>query len=357
MDKIINNFKVNRLIYVLNFGILFLSLRLAIPAYTNSSFLTQFAKEKYVGFIYVLVALLTLASFFVLPSLIKKYGNNKVMLSLIAANIISLIGLYFSNDPAVAVMLFVISQTGGVLLSFTLDIALEKVSSDASTGQTRGLFLTTSNIGWLIAPLITMGVLSGNNYRPIYLLAAAILIPMFYLIWTNRKNFGFVSIPQPDFVLAAQKILKSKSLRNVFAANFLLQLFYTWMTIYSPILLHNYIGFSWNQILTITLIILVPFVLIQYPLGRLADKYWGEKELMVSGFVLMAISTALLSFINAPIFILWAWVLFLTRVGAAVVEVMTEVHFFKQTNEFDTDIISMFRTISPFALIIGPALA
>jgi MFS family permease len=357
MDKIINNFKINRLIYVLNFAVFFLALRLAMPAYTNSSFLTEFAKEKYVGLIFMVSAFVTLGSLFVLPNQIKRYGNNKITLFLICVNILSLFGIFLSRDPAISVMMFIVSQSAGTLLSYTLDISLEKVSSDSSTGETRGVFLTTINTGWLIAPLVTMYILAGSSYRTIYLIGALILLPMLFLVWKNRKNFGFISVPTPDFLMAIKKIAANKSLRNVFAANFLLQIFYTWMTIYSPILLHNYIGFSWTSILSITAILLLPFVFIQYPLGRLADKYWGEKELMVSGFVLMAISTGLLSFLHAPIFVLWAWVLLLTRIGAATVEVMTEVHFFKQTNEFDTDIISLFRAINPLALIAGPALA
>ena len=50
-------------------------------------------------------------------------------------------------------------------------------------------------------------------------------------------------------------------------------------------------------------------------------------------------------------------VLFLTRIGAATIEVMTESYFFKIVNEEHADAIAFFRNTGPVAFVIAPALA
>jgi MFS family permease len=97
---------------------------------------------------------------------------------------------------------------------------------------------------------------------------------------------------------------------------------------------------------------LLPFVFIQYPLGRYADKV-GERSFLLVGLVILGASTFLLAFIEPNIWT-WAIVLFMTRVGAAVTEVMTEVYFFKKVNDAESNYISIFRDMSPLAYIIAP---
>jgi MFS family permease len=92
-------------------------------------------------------------------------------------------------------------------------------------------------------------------------------------------------------------------------------------------------------------------------LGYLADKKWGEKEILSVGFILMAITTGIISFINGGSLILWAVILFLTRIGAGMVEVMCSAYFFKQVDSFNVNIISFFRMSGPLAFIFGSLFA
>jgi predicted MFS family arabinose efflux permease len=49
-------------------------------------------------------------------------------------------------------------------------------------------------------------------------------------------------------------------------------------------------------------------------------------------------------------------VLFLTRVGASLVEVCNDSYFFKHVTDQDTTTISVYRNMMPVAYIIGPML-
>jgi MFS family permease len=128
------------------------------------------------------------------------------------------------------------------------------------------------------------------------------------------------------------------------------------MIIYTPIYLHTYIGFAWDKIGIIFSIMLLPFVILDFPLGKLSDKI-GEKKMLLFGFVIICLSTLVIPFINTPTLWLWAFVLLLTRIGAATIETMSESYFFKYISEENIDLISFFRNTGPLSFIIGPALA
>jgi MFS family permease len=51
---------------------------------------------------------------------------------------------------------------------------------------------------------------------------------------------------------------------------------------------------------------------------------------------------------------LLALILFITRLGASCVEVMTETYFFKKVSPSETGIISIFRNTYPISYIIAP---
>jgi len=83
----------------------------------------------------------------------------------------------------------------------------------------------------------------------------------------------------------------------------------------------------------------------------------GEKEMLIFGFLFMIISTLAFPFIKIPILIMFALILFATRIGAATVEVMSESYFFKKVTKEDADEIAFFRNTLPVSFIIAPAFA
>ena len=62
------------------------------------------------------------------------------------------------------------------------------------------------------------------------------------------------------------------------------RLTYAWMVIYTPLHMLD-LGFTWEEIGQIFTIMLIPFVLVEYPAGWLADKYIGETEMMSADLI------------------------------------------------------------------------
>jgi MFS family permease len=128
------------------------------------------------------------------------------------------------------------------------------------------------------------------------------------------------------------------------------------MIIYTPIYLHEYLNFHWGEIGIIFTIMLLPFVILSFPLGKLSDKM-GEKEMLLIGFFISAVATLVIPFVKEPKLLTWALILFITRIGAATIEIMSESYFFKSINEENAEAISFFRNTTPLAYLVAPMLA
>ena len=204
--------------------------------------------------------------------------------SLSLSILFSLIGLVLSSDPVILIIFFIINQLSISLLAFNIDIFLEKYSANKTTGQIRGFYLTSINLAWMLSPLISSFVLVNNEYWKIFLISAIPLIPMIMIIMAKFSKFTDPVYAEPSLFLAGKQVWHNVNLRRIYIINFLLRFFYSWMVIYTPIYLYNYIHLSWGQISLITMFMLIPFVILDYPLGRLADKKLGEKEMLIIAF-------------------------------------------------------------------------
>lgn len=344
-----------RVIYFLAF---LLSLQIAMPAYINSSFIeSRFIFNNLVGILYALSSVITILSFFYLTKILKKIGNTRLTLLLFILNSLCLSFLAFSTNSLIILLSFILFLVLGTLIFFSLDIFLEKQTKNDNTGNIRGKYMTLMDTAWLISPLLTGLILTNGDYWKIYFISFLITVPfLIFLAW------GFFDFRDPiyekiNFSQTFLKLKKNKNIFNIFIVRIYLNLFYSWMVIYIPIYLHKHIGLDWTQIGTIFSIMLLPFILFQIPVGKIADKFIGEKEILNTGITILSFSTILLSIIGVENMWIWAFVLFLTRTGASLIAITSESYFFKQIKAGDADIISFFRMTNPIAYFIGPILA
>ncbi len=346
--------KKNYAIYVL--GFLF-SIQVAFPAYINSTFLNQYASEKFVGILYAVGSIITIFILAVIPYFLRKFKNYRVILTLSIAEVILLIGLAIFKTIFLLAPIFIVILVIINIIYFNLDIFLENNTNDDQTGSIRGSYLTTMNIAWVISPMLAGLLLVNGGYWKIYIISAmfmAIFAGMLIYFFRNFEDTVYDRVP---FWNTFSQVWKNKNIHKIFISNFILKFFYSWMVIYTPIYLHKTIGFNWSEIGVMFTIMLLPFILLEIPIGKLADSKWGEKEFLSIGFIIMALSTGALTFITGSNFILWTSVLFLARVGASMVEIMTETYFFKQINDSDANILGFFRNTRPLAYIIAPIIA
>ena len=347
--------KIKR-IYILSF---LFTLHIALSAYVNSSFLTKIISEKFVGILYTIASLVTLFFLSKSVNILKNFGNRKLTLVFLAFNMLSLVGLITSKNPYIIGASFVAFTTTNTLVLFCIDIFIEHFGDPKKTGRTRGLYLTIINIAWMLCPLIAAFMITQEGgYKAIYILAFLMASFMTIGLVFSVKTFKDKTYTKTPFLETFRYLRTNKHLLAIVSINFLLHFFFAWMVVYTPIYLINHLKFTWDQLGVIFTIMLVPFVILGYPIGVLIDKYhFNKRTILYWGFIITIISTIFISFINSSSLVLWSMVLFATRVGASIIETTGEIYFFSHVNAEDAGMLSVYRDMLPLAYIIAPIVA
>lgn len=331
------------------------TVHLVLPVYSASSFLSLFTSDQNVGLIYMTGAAVTVLGLLFLPIFIRKIGNYATALWLIIIEALLFWGLIHTTDVKLVAAFFILQMAVVSLIGFCLDIFLEVYSDVKNVGAIRGMYMTTMNSAWVVTPLIASLIIGvQDDYRSVYIAGLFMLIPLFYLVLKNFPRFKDPHYRHPSLFQTISHVLKNPNHSRLFIINTILQVFYAWMTVYSPIYLHTVIRLSWAEIGIILTIMLLPFPIIEYPLGKLADKKYGEKEIMILGYALLGLSTIALATITSTSVWIWAIMLFITRVGAAAVEIMVETYFFKTVDAKDPNLLGFFRITRSISYFVAP---
>jgi MFS family permease len=336
---------------------LLLSFHYYFIIYVSSSYLNQYISSRNVGIVFAAGAIVNIAMFISISKYLKRFGNRKVMLFFITLECVLLISLGFLHSISWIVPLFIIHEAINPMLLLSLDIFLSDHSKNESIGAIRGIFMSIIGVSAVTAPIIAGSLLGENNFSNIFFVSAFFVIVLFILVLFNFKKYkdNSYQIIQPLTII--EKFIKSKPIREIFTSNLMLQLFYSWMIIYIPIYLFKYIGFSWSEIGLIISISIIPFVLFEFPLGELADKKIGEKEILLTGFAIMIVGLVCISLFHNQDILVWAFLLTFTRTGASFVEVASETYFFKHINDTNKELVNFWRTANPLGFIMGTVLA
>lgn len=346
---------VRRTVYSLNF---LLTLVTALTTYfTTSLLIERGVLEVHVGLVFALGALANLLFLFLAPKFFSYIGNYKASILLLSVAAVSFALVAFFPNVIVVVCLVILYSSLIYTTFFLLDMVLEgSMPEEGITGTTRSFFITVSEMAWFLGPTIGGFLISFGDFELLYLVAAAISVPAIVIASKKLKTIRHRTYHLPKMATMANILLRDASIRGVFIAQFLLRVFYTTMVVYTPLYLVEHIGISYASFGALLSIAMIAYLIFDIPVGMLADRLWGEKELMALGFVIIAISTAALSFGTGTTILLWGGILFCTRIGAAVLDVTTESYFFKHVDGQDADSVGVFRMLGPFAYLTGPLL-
>jgi MFS family permease len=332
-----------------------------VVAYINSSFLEKFIGTDGVGTVYIATSALTILIFLFISHVLHKIGNFKLTLGLLIVDGLAVLGMAYAESLRVVVPLMAAHLIIVPLIIFNLDVFMEEhIGNDEGlTGTRRGLLLTLLSLVSALAPFISSELIAKANgaFTYPYIVSALALVPILFILLFYFKDFQDPPYTDLKALEAIRGFWVRKDIRAVFIVHFVLQIFFMCMVVFTPLYLIKYVGLSWAQFGMVMFFGQLAYVIMEYPIGIIADKYIGEKEMMALGLMIMAISTTWISFVSVQSVLMWALVMFVTRIGASFVEVTTEVHFFKRTNSSDAQIISFFRVTRPLAYIAGAIIA
>lgn len=324
----------------------------AFFTYLLSSYLVPVIGEERIGLFYLLAFSLIFILLLFFHRFIGKIGRVRTLYFFLGLAILASVLLSRMDQSWLAVTTVLFFLVATILLWVALDVLLEGYSEDAFSGRIRGFNLTVMNLGLLGAPFLSIWVLGHYGFGSIFFILTLgySLVFLFTLLAFRTES---TKEPKKIALLGGiKKMWREKDLFRIYNISLSMEFFYAMMIIYMPLYLLS-LGVSWHNIGLLFTVMLIPFVLVQYPLGIFADKRYGEKELLIGSLMISLIaSLALLGISGESLFLIGFW-LFMTRVGIAGIEILRDSYFYKQIDGDDTDMIAFFRTTRPLANILG----
>lgn len=331
------------------------SLHLAIPLYINSTLLAKYFLKENINLIYILSGIFSLFFAIYISRFIKKYHNYNTTLAIMLVDFVFTLLLGLSQNIYVVGFSFIITAITISALYITLNLFIEEFSDHRDEGVVRGIFLTLLNTGILLSPLIAASALANIGFSGIYIVSAIMLIPMSILIRHYYKNVSEPKYKNISFRKGIVETLRDKNIFGVMSAMFALECFYLTLVIYLPLFLLQNTNISMTTYLGVIMpFVLIPFVILPYQMGMLADKKTGEKEFLLLGLGIISICLFLIPFIDSNSIFIWGGLLFISRVGAAILETMIFTYFFKKTEKSDAGLVALFGNMRTIATIAVP---
>lgn len=328
----------------------------SLLTYITSSYFQEAVGEEHIGSVFLLAYGAILVILLNFHKVIAISGKSFALNTSFILRIVTLVALGFLAVSFQGIIFFVLYIIFGVLTKVSLDAILESFSKDTSSGKTRGMHLAALETGFIAGPVISTQILKNYDFSGVFFVSLFIhviifIISLFIIRGTKHKFKEKISVLQ-----LLKKSYGRRNILKIYCLSFVLEFFYAVMVIYTPIYLLG-LGFSWEEIGIAFTIMLVPFVVLPYPLGVLADKITGEKELLIFSLFVMGISTIMVYFIQSDSVLMWAMILLLTRIGAATISALRDSYFYKRVDGTDVDLIDFFRTAQPVAFISASAVA
>ncbi len=330
-----------------------------LVSYTTPTYVSEFVDAKYIGFLYSIGSIGSLLFFMLLPSILKRYGNFVVTVGLMAISIFTLAITGAGTSTIFVLTGIILYLVINPLVYLNLDIFSETLigKNEGQTGHVRGLTLSLMSLAALLAPLtISYVVGTSDNLSQLYFIAIGVGLIFMVIVISNFKQFIDPLYHRISLRPLLRQCYDNRPIKLVLSTHFLLQIFFTWTVIYFPLYLASVINLPWSTIGGIIAAGLLAYVVCEYPIGIIADNYYGEKEMMAFGFLILALSVAAISFMTTTEMIPWMVLMFISRVGASLVEVTTESYFFKKVDGGDANLMSVFRLTRPLSVLAGSLL-
>ncbi len=344
----------NKLLVVTYLLTLLYALHYGIPLYATSSYLHQYFGSSTVSLLYMLGSIAALIGSMSVAKYMRRFHTYGFTIGLVILEIIATISFGLTQIPFLLVLFFIVHFLLQTLLYVALNVFIESFSKHAETGSIRGLFLMLLNVGILMSPLIGGMILSVASFSALYVVASAVLIPFVFLVHTYLSHIEEPAYERINMLGAFRLAWKDRNIRAALIAEFVVQCFYAVMIIYTPLYLGT-IGIPLTVYMTFIMpLVLIPLVALPYELGFLADRKYGEKELLIVGLLILATTVFMCVIIDSPNTSLWTAVLLISRIGAACVETMAFTYYFKKVGPEDASLTALFtNTLSVATIVVG----
>jgi MFS family permease len=349
--------KMRGSLYELNFLV---NLSMALMSFYLSAFAESIGISGIMlGVLFAFGSGLSIASFTTIKQITERLGIHKALVLASTAYAIGLALVTFATSFSTLLVPFILTTVSSGLIVCFLDMYVtENTMHTHVTGEVRGLYLAASNFAYITGPLAGGFLVDIGGYRSLFFTAAICMVPFLAIIYTRLPNIRSLEKEHHHSVLAAlKKIRTTVQLREVFIAQALYRIFAAVSVTYLSIFLNKEVGLVMALVGVVLMVMEIPYVLVEIPLGKLIDGRWSERTPSMVGFFILGVTTFMIPFAQTDSVVFWALLLFVSRIGGAIIEVCLESYFFKHVQGTDQEEVAAFRALYPLTFIIGPIAA
>lgn len=351
-DERLNRGKI-RLINFITFAMGFAQ---AVLLYVMSTYFERAFGSENIGGFYLISYCIVLIFLLNFHKIVRVFGKSNAFYFSLLFKLVAVSFLMVLNPGYISIVFMMLFIIFGNLEWVSLDFILESFSTDRMSGRIRGKHLTILNAGFLMGPFLSTSILDRFDFFGIFFLIFLLNAVIFVVALIGLRNINHRFRQDIDIAGIFKKIIHRKNILRIYWISFVLDFFFALITIYTPLYLLD-LGMTLRELGAVFTIMLIPFVLLQYPMGILADKKFGEKEFLIGSLFIMGLSSIAIYYIGSKSVFMWSLVLFTSRIGAALVEILRDSYFYKKIDAHDVDLIDFFRTANSLAYIVSTATA
>jgi len=336
--------------------IIFVALHQFIPYFVLSKFLSNYFETKYISIIFIVAGITCIVAGNYFTLFLQKYSNYKTLFTLCLIQILVTFVLPFLGNINLFLLsiIFIAHVVLTSLIWSCVNVFLDGFSPTGNTGEIRGLSATIYNFGVIVSPFLAAKIYIHYDYFGIFIISSFMIFPIIFLSHKYLHKVKESNYKHTNLWRAVKQINGNKNLHGVFISYFILCSFYSMMNVYFILYLLNEIQIPITTYLgVITPIFLLPFILFPYEIGKLSDEVLGEKKLMIFGMAMVSIVSLSIYFfnINTSSVLIWAIILFISRIGASINEIETYTYFYKKVNPENSDLIYLFENLKYISLV------
>lgn len=318
--------------------------------------------ESYVGYFYSAMAIAMAIAGLTSSFFFRKFSRMVVLYFAFTAGALLTMFFVFVNGTYLLFSVEFLRVFVVLYILMALALMVRDFAKANNLGKTEGFYYLFSNIGWAIGP-ITGGLIAryaGNE--PVFILSGLCMAVTLLYLSHQHLIKKHPSLAQPhlenkvkkaDGFNRFKKYIENRNRIIVYFVSVALVLWMSFKTVVVPLFVADS-GYGSDTAGLIISLCILPYVLFEMPIGQYADKK-GFRIPIISGFFIIA-SFALAAWLS-PVFYLNALFLILANVGAAFIEPLRDVYFFKNVEKENEDALyGVFITSDPVGRFLGPAI-
>ncbi len=322
--------------------------------YSNSAVIESVNGRESIGLIYGISAALSLVfSTWIIPTVINKLGNRKATGLALFLTIASTLGIRFFESPiffAVSFILFLMAQ---ILVSFNFDVFFEHTTTKDSSIRGRGAVVALQHVGRMLGPILAAYLTVQSGIRIPYNVSLFLFVVTGFILYFATANFKDKNYGHVSIIKSYKNVISRPGVRKPLISMILLQTFYALMVTFVPIYLADVQGMGLESLGIIFTIMLFPFVVFAYPVGKYLDGGASSRRAARYGLLIMAAATLAFAAIKSNSLIIWGVVLFMSRIGAVILETTAEGTFLRSIKEEETDLLGIMRDMQPIGYFLA----